>query len=96
MSFTNSSPKADNVDFVSKILPVPPLEKEGTLSPPFVKPVLSFVEGGAARSARGFDNAMVNERWHTILDDPSFRRLLRDGHRADTTASLLAQLEDKE
>jgi len=37
-----------------------------------------------------------NERWQTILDDPSFRRLLRDGHQADTTTLLLAQLEGNE
>jgi hypothetical protein len=30
----------------------------------------------------------------TVLDDPSFRRLLRDGHRANATASLLSQLEN--
>ena len=36
------------------------------------------------------------ERWQAVLDDPAFRRLLRDGHQADTTANLLAQLEDRE
>jgi|GEM_PF-5667438 len=36
------------------------------------------------------------ERWQTVLDDPAFRRLLRDGHRAATTANLPARLEDKE
>ena len=30
----------------------------------------------------------------TVLDDPSFRRLLRDGHCADTTVALLTQLEN--
>ncbi len=34
--------------------------------------------------------------WWTVLDDPSFRRLLRDGHRADATAYLLTQLEKEE
>ena len=37
-----------------------------------------------------------NERWQTILDDPAFRRLLRDGHCADATAYLLTQLGDEE
>jgi len=32
----------------------------------------------------------------TVLDDPSFRRLLRDGHRADATVDLLTQLQDNE
>ena len=39
---------------------------------------------------------LSDERWQTVLDDPSFRRLLRDGHQADTTTALLAQLEDNE
>ena len=32
----------------------------------------------------------------TVLDDPSFRRLLRDGHCADATVDLLTQLQDNE
>src|SRR5262245_46605100 len=43
-------------DTADEILPVPPLSKEGTQMPPLLKPVLSVVEGGAARSAGGFDS----------------------------------------
>jgi hypothetical protein len=35
------------------------------------------------------------QRYWTVLDDPSFRRLLRDGHHADATATLLSQLENE-
>jgi hypothetical protein len=37
-----------------------------------------------------------NERWQILLDDPAFRRLLRDGHCADATAYLPTQLGDEE
>ena len=41
------------------------------------------------------DNAMTSEaRWKKVLDDPSLRRLLRDGHRTEATTSLLSQLEE--
>ena len=57
-------------DTAGEILPVPPLIKEGTQKPPFVKPVLSFVEGGAAwfdmahhrLRAVGFGNVAVMKR----------------------------------
>ena len=41
------------------------------------------------------DNAMLAEaRWEKVLDDPSLRRLLRDGHRTEATTALLEQLEE--
>jgi hypothetical protein len=50
-------------DRAGEILPVvPPLKKEGTQEPPFVKPVLSFVEGGTARGAGGFRSAAVEQQ----------------------------------
>jgi hypothetical protein len=38
----------------------------------------------------------TGQRQGSVLDDLSFRRLLRDGHHADATAYLLAELEDAE
>ena len=38
----------------------------------------------------------AGQRLQAVLDDPSFCRLLRDGHHADATAYLLTQLEDGE
>jgi hypothetical protein len=32
--------------------------------------------------------------WEKALDEPSLRRLLRDGHRTEATTSLLSQLEE--
>jgi hypothetical protein len=47
------------------------------------------------RSTLPQDNAMFAEvRWKKVLDDPSLRRLLRYGHRTETTTSLLKQLEE--
>ena len=41
------------------------------------------------------DKTIVAEaRWEKVLDDPSLRRLLRDGHRTEATTSLLEQLEE--
>ena len=43
----------------------------------------------------GPDNTTVAETsWEKVLDDPSLRRLLRDGHRTEATTSLLEQLEE--
>ena len=41
------------------------------------------------------DNKTASEAsWEKILDDPSLRRLLRDGHRTEGTTALLEQLEE--
>ena len=57
---------------------------------------VTTVVGAATTTTHQKTEQPYEERWHAILDDPAFRRLLRDGHQADTTANLLAQLEDKE
>jgi hypothetical protein len=41
------------------------------------------------------ENLSEQHSW-TVLDDPSFRRLLRDGHRANATVDLVTQLQDNE
>ena len=41
------------------------------------------------------DNKTATEAlWEKVLDDPSLRRLLRDGHRTEATTSLFEQLEE--
>ena len=43
----------------------------------------------------GPDNTAIPKScWEKVLDDPSLRRLLRDGHRPEATATLLEQLEE--
>ena len=62
----------------------------------FSKSALSQPENEIeGRSTLSRDNAMTSESpWEKILDDPSLRRLLRDGHRTEATTSLLSQLEE--
>ena len=54
------------------------------------------VTGATTNTTRQKIEQPYNERWLTVLDDPAFRRLLRDGHCADATAYLLTQLGDEE
>jgi hypothetical protein len=58
----------------------------------------SFSQSKYETEARGplsRDNMTLTEaRWEKVLDDPSLRRLLRDGHRTEATTSLLSQLEE--
>jgi hypothetical protein len=54
------------------------------------------VTGVAINTAQQQIEQPYSERWRTVLDDPTFRRLLRDGHCADATAYLLTQLGDEE
>jgi len=51
---------------------------------------------GVRTTLRETQEKPSEQRSRTVLDDPSLRRLLRDGHRTDATASLLTQLENEE
>src|SRR5258708_3945597 len=51
---------------------------------------------GARTTLRETQETPSEQRPRTVLDDPSLRRLLRDGHCADATAFLLTQLENEE
>lgn len=54
-----------------------------------------------SQSAGGVHNTLPQDHmiiaeahWEKVLDEPSLRRLLRDGHRTEATTSLLSQLEE--
>ena len=57
--------------------------------------VMSVSRGSEVSAEVVPDNTTVAEsRWEKVLDDPSLRRLLRDGHRTEATTTLLSQLEE--
>jgi len=56
---------------------------------------MSISQNSVVLAEVGPDNTILAEvLWEKILDDPSLRRLLRDGHRTEATAALLEQLEE--
>jgi len=63
----------------------------------FPSPALSQCEGTSeGRTPLRQENALATERrWEKVLDDPSLRRLLREGHRTGgVRTDLLTQLEE--
>ena len=57
--------------------------------------VLSEVAVEARSTLQQKQRTVGGERWQRILEDPTFRRLIRDGHQATATTSLLEQIEDE-
>lgn len=59
-------------------------------------PALSQREGTSeGRTLLRQENTLATERrWEKVLDDPSLRRLLREGHRIGVHMDLLTQLEE--
>jgi hypothetical protein len=56
---------------------------------------MSISQNSVVLAEIGPDNTILAElRWEKVLDDPSLRRLLRDGHRTEATTTLLEQLEE--
>jgi hypothetical protein len=64
----------------------------------FSSPTLPKLEGTSEeRTPLRQENTLATERrWEKVLDDPSLRRLLREGHRTGLHANLLTQLEEGE
>lgn len=58
--------------------------------------LLSEVAAEAHRTSRQEQRTAAGERWQKVLEDQTFRRLIRDGHQAAATTYLLEQLEDEE
>ena len=57
--------------------------------------VMSISQNSVVLAEIGPDNTILAEsRWEKVLDEPSLRRLLRDGHRTESTTTLLEQLEE--
>ncbi len=56
---------------------------------------MSISQNSVVLVEAGPDKTIVAEAcWEKVLDDPSLRRLLRDGHSTEATTFLLSQLEE--